>query len=154
MNAPQHLIFSRTIDTVVPLPSSVLRQQIYTFKPSLSAQHQMTVMDDRFILRYGSDAQMKIWMIGTFTSLDNTNTRIIAQIGIDRYQSNLKYVAGLSGVVAMMAFAEALDNDFEWGNVFVVGLMFVVGFWILIILGMVYSQARLRNDFIQFLSVR
>lgn len=154
MSVPQHLMFVRKVEVVVPMPVSVLREQLIAFKPSLQAQHKMTIRDDQFVLRYGSDAQMKIWMIGTLTSLDDINTELKAQIGIDRYQSNLKYVVGLSGIVAMMALAEALDNDLELGHVLEIGLLFVFGFWILVLVGMIYSQHRIYRDVIQLLSAK
>lgn len=152
MQAPTQLLFVRSLDCIVPTSIKKCVEQLHFFRPSLSAQFHIKVTSEGFVMQYGDDAQMKLWVVGTLQEIDNSSTQVQAKIGIDRQHSNLKYVAGLSGLVMTMAFAEALDDGFDWGGVLLAGGLFVAGFWILLILGMGYSQHRLRRDLIKFLS--
>ncbi len=152
MQSPTQLLFTRSVDCVIPISIKKCGEQLHFFCPSLSAQFHIKVTTEGFVMQYGGDAQMKLWVVGTLQEIDNSSTRVQTKIGIDSQHSNLKYVAGLSGLVMMMAFAEALDDEFDWGGILLAGGLFTAGFWILLILGMGYSQHRLRRDLIQFLS--
>ncbi len=127
----------------------VCEEVIQNFKPSLTVETKAFVEGSRFIIRYGDPSQMKLWAIGTLNPLDSNTTQVDIQIGIDRAQSNLKYVVGLSGIVWIMALLEGLTDELAWNNIFIVAGLFFVGFWILLGLGMVYTQHRFRQDLLQ-----
>jgi hypothetical protein len=151
MLSPKQLMFTRKIVCTVPYSLDICIENIQQFKPSLTVETQVTVMDSTFVIRYGDQSQMKLWAVGTLASLDDNTTQIDVQIGIDREHSNLKYVFGLSIVVWMMALSEGLTEELDWDSLFIVAGLFFLGFWILLITLMTYTQRRFRRDLIQTL---
>lgn len=124
------------------------KEAIQNFKPSLTVETQVFVDGSRFVIRYGEPSQMKLWAVGTLNPLDSNTTQVDIEIGLDRAQSNLKYVVGLSAVVWMMALLEGLTDELAWNDIFIVAGLFAIGFWILLGLGMAYTQHRFRHDLI------
>ena len=149
MYIPEHLMFKRSITCTVPYTPDICIDDLHHFKPSLTVETQVLIEGSTFVIRYGDSSQMKLWAIGTLTSANDHATHIEIQIGIDRSQSNLKYVVGLSGMVWLMALLEGFTDELEWNNIFIVAGLFFVGFWMLLIGGMVYTQHRFRHDLIQ-----
>lgn len=152
MEQPSNLLFARKIDLIAPYPLATCSEEIRYFIPSLKAATQITADNQQFVICYGDSAQMKIWTLGTLQAIDPKTTHIQAQIGIDRQQSNLKYVLGISVFVWLSAILEGLLDDFNAHNLFIVAGLFFVGFWILLTFGMIYSQNRFRRDLIVALS--
>jgi len=151
MQIPEHLMFTRAITCTVPYSQDICIDDLQHFKPSLTVETHVSVTGSTFVIRYGDKSQMKLWAIGTLLSAAENTTQIDIQIGIDRTQSNLKYVFGLSGVVWLMALLEGLTDKLAWNNLFIVAGLFFVGFWVLLIFGMVYTQHRFHRDLIQLL---
>ena len=152
MKSPIQLMFVRTIDCTVTYPISNCINMIQGFEPTLKAETAITIDKQAFVISYGERSQMKLWTIGTLEPLNETITIIHAQIGIARYQSNLKYVLGLSAVVWLMALSEGLIEELELYSLFIVAGLFFAGFWVLLIGAMAYSQHRFRHDLMKMLS--
>ena len=143
-------MFTRAVDCLAPLPIDTCVELIQGFQPSLDAPFRVQIDGSTFVMRFGGDSQMKLWTLGTLES-DGTLTHVQAQIGIDRQQSNLKTVFGVSIVVWMMALLQGFSDTLELEAVFIVGGLFFVAFWLILGGGMIYSQHRLRNDLIRLL---
>ena len=152
MDTPTKLIFVHRIDTITSLSLAECTHLIQQFKPTLDAPIQITIEGCDFVMRYGGQAQLQLWVIGTVNPVETHRTHIQAQIGIANNQSTTRLIGGLSILVLMMILAEALSQEMEWDTMFHIVALFFAGFWILLIGGMLFSQHRLKRDLLQTLN--
>ena len=151
MQTPEQLMFKRTISCTVPYSQDICKDDLEHFKPSLTVDTQVSISGSNFVVRYGDKSQMKLWAIGALEAVNENKTTIDIEIGIDHRLSNIKYVFGLSIIVWLSALLEGLTDALAWNNLFIMAGLFFLGFWILLISGMAYTQHRFRHDLIDLL---
>jgi len=154
MDTPQQLLFTRTIEGVVPFPLDMCIQSIHQFKTTLTAPIHVTVNTEQFVICYGGQSQLQLWAFGTWSTLNETHTQIDVQVGIERGKTTFNLLAGLSGLVLMMILAEGLSQDVDGDGMLTAIIIFFGGFWLILIGGMAYSQHRLRQDLIHALGIK